>query len=59
MIQTFPEDYRFADDISDVGIHKIGRLIGNAVPPKLGEIVGKRIFEFLQWSDRQATIGDF
>jgi len=59
MIQTFPRDYRFADDIHEVGIHKIGRLIGNAVPPKLGEIIGKRIIEFSEWSDRQATIADF
>lgn len=58
-IQSFPEDYRFAEDISEVGITKIGRLIGNAVPPKLGEVVGERILEFMQWSDRQATITDF
>jgi DNA (cytosine-5)-methyltransferase 1 len=59
MIQTFPEDYRFAEDFEEIGIHKFGRLIGNAVPPKLGEVIGERTLEFLTWMDRQATITDF
>ncbi|AQL41665.1 DNA (cytosine-5-)-methyltransferase [Halorientalis sp. IM1011] len=59
MIQTFPEDYRFADDLEAVGITKVGRLIGNAVPPKLGEVVGDRVEEFLRGMDRQATITDY
>jgi len=59
LLQTFPKDYRFTEDIDEVKIRKIGRLIGNAVPPKLGEVVGNRIQEFLEWSDRQATVTDF
>lgn len=59
MIQTFPRDYRFTEDLDDMGIDKIGRLVGNAVPPKLGEVIGDRIVEFLEWSDRQATIANF
>jgi DNA (cytosine-5)-methyltransferase 1 len=59
MIQTFPEEYRFVKDIDEVGITKTGRMIGNAVPPKLGEVIGTRVIEFLEWSDRQSSISDF
>jgi len=37
-IQTFPSDYRFVGTIGSVG-----RQIGNAVPPTLGEHIGKAI----------------
>ncbi len=59
MIQTFPEDYRFVEDLDEVGINKTGRLIGNAVPPKLGKVIGTRVIEFLEWSDRQSSLSDF
>jgi len=59
MIQTFPRDYAFAEDPEETGITKVGRLIGNAVPPKLGEVVGSRIIEFLNGTERQAMISDF
>jgi DNA (cytosine-5)-methyltransferase 1 len=59
MIQTFPEGYQFAEDLGEVGIHKVGRWIGNAVPPQLGTVIGNRVDEFLEWGDRQATITDF
>ena len=41
MLQTFPEDYRFVSDGSPVRFNALGRLIGNAVPVLLGEIIGK------------------
>ncbi len=59
MIQTFPEEYRFVEDLDEVGITKIGRMIGNAVPPELGKVIGTRVIEFLEWSDRQSSISDF
>jgi len=59
MIQTFPEEYRFVKDLNEIGITKTGRMIGNAVPPKLGEIIGTRVIEFLEWSDRQSSLSDF
>lgn len=43
LLQTFPEDYEFYEDWSDVGVKNLGRLIGNAVPPKLGEYIGRGI----------------
>jgi DNA (cytosine-5)-methyltransferase 1 len=45
LLQTFPEDYEFYDDWDDVGIKNLGRLIGNAVPPLLGELAGRAILE--------------
>jgi DNA (cytosine-5)-methyltransferase 1 len=45
LLQTFPQDYDFYDDWEDVGIKNLGRLIGNAVPPLLGEIAGRAIAE--------------
>ncbi|MEE6211092.1 DNA cytosine methyltransferase [Salarchaeum sp. III] len=43
LLQTFPEDYAFYDDWDDIGVSNLGRLIGNAVPPRLGEYIGKGI----------------
>lgn len=40
IIQTFPRDYDFG---TNTAISTIGRHIGNAVPPKLGEILGSAI----------------
>ncbi len=59
MIQTFPEEYRFVDDLDEIEITKVGRMIGNAVPPVLGEVIGRRVIEFIQWSDRQSSLNDF
>ncbi|QPV61568.1 DNA cytosine methyltransferase [Halosimplex litoreum] len=43
LLQTFPQDYEFYDDWDDVGVKNLGRLIGNAVPPLLGEHIGRGI----------------
>lgn len=44
LIQTFPKDYIFGEDI---GISKIGKWIWNAVPPKLWYIIWNSIREHL------------
>lgn len=43
LLQTFPEDYDFFEDWERAGFKNVGRLIGNAVPPKLGRIIGEAI----------------
>ncbi|MCF6269819.1 MAG: DNA (cytosine-5-)-methyltransferase [Melioribacteraceae bacterium] len=48
ILQSFPEDYKFADNIEELKFGKISKHIGNAVPPKLGEIIGKSIIEHLE-----------
>lgn len=43
ILQTFPKEYQFTDPIKPVMIKALGRMIGNAVPVKLGEIIGMSI----------------
>lgn len=40
LFQTFPSDYQFAETPKKIGFKGVGRMIGNAVPVRLGEIVG-------------------
>jgi DNA (cytosine-5)-methyltransferase 1 len=44
LLQTFPANYDFG---TDMAISTIGRHIGNAVPPMLGEVVGTTILEHI------------
>ncbi|MCE2717737.1 MAG: DNA cytosine methyltransferase [Dolichospermum sp.] len=48
LLQTFPENYQFIAPNEDLAAISIGRLIGNAVPVKLGEVIGRSILEHLQ-----------
>lgn len=43
ILQTFPPDYRFVEDGQPVAMKSVGRLIGNAVPVKLGQVIGRSI----------------
>lgn len=43
LLQTFPEDYAFYDPKGKMGRRELGRLIGNAVPVRLGEVIGLSI----------------
>lgn len=43
LIQTFPQTYKFFPDERDVSITVASRYIGNAVPPKLGEVIAQSI----------------
>ena len=38
IFQTFPKDYQFCD--GEFSIKSVGKMIGNAVPVRLGEVVG-------------------
>lgn len=40
ILQTFPRDYRFVGRTDEVYFKTLGRLIGNAVPPKLARTIG-------------------
>jgi DNA (cytosine-5)-methyltransferase 1 len=41
MLQTFPRTYRFVADGDPVHFSRLGRLIGNAVPVRLGEVIAQ------------------
>ena len=43
VLQSFPKRYQFVEKGGDYCFKTIGRLIGNAVPVRLGEVVGETI----------------
>lgn len=43
MLQTFPANYQFAPKGAPVKFNKMGRLIGNAVPVRLGEVIARSL----------------
>lgn len=43
ILQSFPQDYSFFPEGSEISFSRLGTLIGNAVPPKLGEAIGRSI----------------
>ena len=48
ILQTFPKRYRFVRRGDLICLHNLGRLIGNAVPVKLGEAIGRSIRAHLE-----------
>ena len=47
ILQSFPRDYEFVKQGGDYCFSTIGRLVGNAVPVRLGEVVGMTIAKHL------------
>lgn len=45
ILQTFPRTYRFAADGETVKFSVMGRLIGNAVPVRIGEVIAKSLVQ--------------
>jgi DNA (cytosine-5)-methyltransferase 1 len=48
ILQTFPENYRFLAPGERVCFSKLGRLIGNAVPVQIGEVVAQSLLAHVQ-----------
>jgi len=48
ILQSFPTTYKFAKNKEDLKFGQVSKQIGNAVPPRLGEIIGKSIIEHLK-----------
>jgi DNA (cytosine-5)-methyltransferase 1 len=48
ILQSFPRDYKFVAKGEPICIKMVGRLIGNAVPVKLGKAIGKSIMRHIQ-----------
>lgn len=48
ILQSFPRNYKFVAKDEPVYIKTIGRLIGNAVPVKLGQAIGKSIMRHIE-----------
>jgi len=43
LLQTFPRNYKFVEDPENLSLTSVATLIGNAVPVRLGEVIGKTI----------------
>ena len=48
ILQSFPKSYKFVQKEAPIYRKRIGRLIGNAVPVKLGEAIGISIVQHVQ-----------
>lgn len=47
LFQTFPIGYQFVPNNQPIGFKSVGRMIGNAVPVRLGEVVGLSFMQHL------------
>ena len=48
LLQTFPKDYSFVPAGAPIHIASVARLIGNAVPVRLGEAIGRSIIAHVE-----------
>lgn len=53
ILQSFPKNYKFLKNGQKVKFTVLGRLIGNAVPVKLGEVIGKSIKQHIKYNNAQ------
>lgn len=53
ILQTFPLNYRFIEKREDISFRRLARHIGNAVPVKLGEVIGKSILAHIKQKKSQ------
>lgn len=56
LLQTFPPDYEFVSEGEDINLASMGRLIGNAVPVRLAEVIGESIQRHLAESSVSENI---
>lgn len=47
LLQTFPPDYEFVDPAEPVIFNPVGRMIGNALPVKLGQVIAQSILNHI------------
>jgi DNA (cytosine-5)-methyltransferase 1 len=47
LLQSFPQDYQFTSHGKKVDFSNVGRMIGNAVPVRLGEVIGLSLQQHL------------
>lgn len=48
LLQSFPADYQFVAPGQEIIISHIAKMIGNAVPVVIGELIGQSIFAHLK-----------
>lgn len=57
IFQSFPSDYQFVQEDGGVSVKTLARLIGNAVPPKLGEAVARSLYAAVAVGESNAAVG--
>lgn len=55
IFQGFPKDYKFVPPGQSISKKIVGRMIGNAVPVKLGEVIGKSVLAHLEKHSSNAS----
>lgn len=53
MLQTFPRSYKFVAGDDPIRFNKLGRLIGNAVPVRAGEVIACVLRRHVEISTRK------
>jgi len=48
LLQSFPRKYRFIAPDQEIAFKSISRMIGNAVPVRLGQVIGKSLIKHLK-----------
>ncbi|WNZ80275.1 DNA cytosine methyltransferase [Pseudomonas sp. P105] len=48
ILQSFPDDYEFFEPGTEISTRTIGTMIGNAVPVRLGEVIGETFMQHLR-----------
>jgi len=55
IFQTFPPFYKFVPNDQKVEFSSVGRMIGNAVPVKLGEVIGRALIEHVRLAAKKCN----
>ncbi|UCV23814.1 DNA cytosine methyltransferase [Ferribacterium limneticum] len=48
ILQSFPKEYRFVPLDKNIEFRSVGRMIGNAVPVRLGEVIGESLISHVR-----------
>jgi len=56
MLQTFPKKYKFAKREQEIVFSRLGRLIGNAVPVRLGQVIAQALVRHVEESKNNSNI---
>lgn len=57
ILQTFPKNYEFVDPQKGVVVRDVARQIGNAVPPRLGAVIGQSIINSINKAKGEVSNG--
>ncbi|MFA0976933.1 DNA cytosine methyltransferase [Pseudomonas ficuserectae] len=56
ILQSFPDDYVFMEP-KNITFKAVGRMIGNAVPVRLGEVIGESLMNHVREYEAQQAVG--